>query len=178
MAISRSAPLHAQRGPLQDSCTASRRCLRVVSAHTRLLSVPRHRGQIVICAASDKNGPKQPEAPSPLIKAARQLAGATALAAVTVRGQLLAAVVGTGPRVDAAAPCKHTRLRTPFQYQAVVSTSHILVQGSMLQRHASIHGKLYLQEQCAVQVSTQHLTSTVYAALHLYLLAAGCSCAA
>jgi hypothetical protein len=95
MALARSVPLHAQRGPLQASHATPRRSLCAASAHRRLLSFPRHRGQIVICAASDKDSPKQPEVPSPLIKATRQLAGASALAAVTVRDQLLVAVVGS-----------------------------------------------------------------------------------
>jgi hypothetical protein len=68
------------------------RSLCTASVHSRLLGVPRHRGQIVICAASGKDGPKQPEPTTPLIRAVRQLAGATALAAVTVSGQLF--VVG------------------------------------------------------------------------------------
>jgi hypothetical protein len=95
MAIARSTSLHAHRGPLQAGRAAPRRSLCAGSARSRLLAFPRHRGQIVICAASDKDGPKQPEPPTALVKAAGQLAGATALAAVTVSGQLLVAVVGT-----------------------------------------------------------------------------------
>ncbi|WIA13600.1 hypothetical protein OEZ85_007166 [Tetradesmus obliquus] len=53
------------------------------------MGFPRHRGQIVICAASDKDGRKQPEASTPLIRAVKQLAGASALAAVTLAAVVL-----------------------------------------------------------------------------------------
>jgi hypothetical protein len=105
MAIARSVPVNGRHRPSHVVPGAPRRSLCPAGVRNRLLGFPRHRGQIVICAASDKDGPKQPETTTPLIKAVRQLAGATAFAAVTVSN--LTACCGSAPVVQGSVLHSH-----------------------------------------------------------------------